>query len=432
MIGALALALLAPAVSGPRPDESGYSFAVDAERQAAVGAVLTGEGSPEGLAQGLIELGPAHVAEVFAVLVDGRAVLEEDGVRRPVSLPPRLATPVRLALAAGPQEELRGFLLGLATGTPTAAERSTALDVVGGVGAREDLGLLVELAEPAAGQARVDRSVRGAFEQGLERLTARHAITPRELARACLEAHPSVIGGLLGALGRGEPRQAAGELAGLLGRIPEADGLLLSQLDSIGSRLQAPVAQDVAHAARGYLSSVRPELVLGAVAVAGSLRDMAAIPDLVGLVGDPQAGRRAAEVLTSLCGKRFGTAQEWEEWYAGELTWLEREAPARLAQLELGTPAEVARILTELAGKRHFRDHVDLAVAGVLARPEEDLVRLACSLLGHLRSARVTPELEGLAGHPSVVVRTEAARALDSIRTQAGGPKPRRNLNLRR
>ncbi len=389
---------------------------VDQARQDALAAVLLDEGIEAGaLVDALTELGPAHLPELFSVLIDGRLIRTEEGGPRLVQVPASKATPVRLAIAAQPHATLSGMLESVARRSPTPAEQQAALGVLGGLGERDDLDLLIRLGEPQPGAARLDRRVREAFGRAFASLSQRHDYTPRELSGAILEAHPSLVAALLAGFERCETRPALEELAGLLGRVPEADALVLARLGATGEALPSPLGHGITSSTRTFLSSARPEVVVEAVVVAGKLRDVEAIGDLVGLTFDPVAGRPAMTVLKQLSGQRYGKPESWEAWYSMELAWWEQRGSQRLDLLSTGTPAEVAEVLMEVSRKPLFRDRIAVAVMAQLGREQADLVKLACAVLGHLRSGLALPELEALAGHPDPGVRAAAAAALKSI-----------------
>lgn len=319
------------------------------------------------------------------------------------------------ALARMPRESLRAGLRALPGGPESLPERSAGLRLLGRVGAREDVLLLTRLANPGPGERSVDRSLRAVYESALEDVLAREPAGLREVASAFGQAHPSLLAHLIGAAGTVRSPEALGALAGLLGRVPEADPLLLIELGRVGAEVAHPVDERVLAMVRRYLDSGEPRVVVETALVCASLEDGLAAERLVALVADPRPGVGPAsrKALVQLTGRDVGDgAAAWQAWYREQSAWWEQQSKLELRLLADGPPVEVARILKDLVQRTHHRHEVAPKVAAVLRRPEVDLVALACAVLGHLRSPLAVPQLVEALEHPDARVRREAHRAL--------------------
>jgi hypothetical protein len=416
----LGLASLARGQDVPR------AVRVRPERQAAVAAVLLGALDGEvGDAEGqLVELGTDHLPELFAVLIDGRVTTYEEGQAQVLQLPARLAGPVRGALAQHPFRDVRAFLGDLVRRRPTEPEQRTALELLGRLGAADDVVLLARLADAPSGEQRVGRIVRSAFEQSLDRLLGNHPEARGLLDEVFLEAHPSHAAALVRRIGEAPPREALHELARLLGRMPEADALVLAELGTAGAQLVPPADVGVLDDVRRYLNASRPELVVVAAVAAGKLRDDRAVPELIGLLEDSLAATRAGESLRTISGQRFRNAASWVAWYQAESTWWDTMAAEQLSTLATGAPAEVSKALMAVSRKCVYRHEISRAVVDVLRRDERDLLLMSCAVLGHLGSNVALPELIDALEHPYPEVRAAALKALRDITGRDHGSDP--------
>jgi hypothetical protein len=241
----------------------------------------------------------------------------------------------------------------------------------------------------------VPRARRRAFEQTLQETLVRTPEAAVVLAGLLPKVDGSLVAPVVLSLAADRSPETLALLAGLLGRTPSADPLLLAQIAEQGRALAGAADLVVLARVRPYLCGTDRHEVILAVQAAEALQDSAAVRQLIALLShaDPAVGAAAEAALTALVQKRCRGAEGWERWYETELAWWSEEAPRVQGELEALDPVQASAALRELAQHRLYRQECAQAVARVLSRPEPDLVLAACSVLAQLKSERALPEL---------------------------------------
>ncbi len=362
----------------------------------------------------LLALGRTALPELFALFVSGPQgdELQDFEGLAPLDLPQRFA--LESAIAGFPEAELHALL---ARSTEAdESRRIAALRILARAGSRNDLSLIMELATGNERDARVSPALRAAFEDSLLAIHSRDASLPRALSAVFGGAPPALQPSIVSILGR-SGTGAAGQLAGLLGKAPAADGLILLEIGRV-----APPAGEredlVLERVRGYVGHPDPKLAILAVLAVEKLADQNAVPDFIALLdhADANVRREVHRGLMRLTGLSIESdARAWMEWLDGELTWWQERAPACREALGAESAFAAAAAVYELANRHLYRDQAaELLLLG-LERDEPDIVESTCRALGALRSRAALPALTVLMEDDRTSVRSEARRAVQRI-----------------
>lgn len=375
-----------------------------------------GEGQPfdpVALQEELVGLGPAALPELFALLHAGE-LSGEEGPRLDAL---RLAA-VTAALGSASKDELRRVLTPLAQGEDVA-ERLTAIGLLRDFGSAGELGLLARLAAPRTAGATVSLAQRNAFEAALGAILVRDRAARTSLPVLFGDLATALLAPAVRATGRLAPVDCLGLNAALVGRIPEVDPLVLSQLSRAAERARHGPRPDA------VLDSVREALRWGsgarlhaAALTAGKLRDADSVERLIALLEDGDEAVRAAAygALREITGLSYHpSVKAWRSWYDEEVRWWREEALYLIAALHATDAAEASAAVIALSRTRLYGRHAALEIAHCLTRPEEDLVRVACAALGHLAAPEVVVDLAHALERPEPHLREAAHRALIAV-----------------
>jgi len=121
-----------------------------------------------------------------------------------------------------------------------------------------------------------------------------------------------------------------------------------------------------------------------------------AVPALIDLLASDSRGvrERAQRSLQELTGMALGaTPQRWQAWLETERAWLEREAPAVLADLGSDDDARVLAALRTISSRRLQRDDLAASVVDMLVHGNAAVRAAACATLGALGSGVATEAL---------------------------------------
>lgn len=385
------------------------------------------QSDPTGMSAQVAALGVDGWERLFAVLRDGRFPVKVGTEGHSFR---KLDAPRRAALIAATARLPYEFVLARLDELPTAGvgERLVAFEILGAVAGSEDLGLCMRMAEPKRGETRVDRRLRDGFGQALAALLERHPYVSGVLVAQFRDLHPSLISSSVSALGSAPFGGQLVALSNLLGRVPEADVLILIELGRAAASARHPVDERVFTALRPYLTTSNSQLCVEAVVAAEKLQDRRAVPFLIDLLESEHRSvlERAYAALGSTSRKQIPpVAQTWRTWHEEAIAWWADERLLTESKLHSGTPAEVARLVMELSKRHMFRHELTPLLAPVLEREEAELVALACAALGHLGSDRaIEPLLELLDSSRDDELRGAAWRALKRVTGQELGPDP--------
>jgi len=261
--------------------------------------------------------------------------------------------------------------------------------------AKLDLATLVAQATPAAGAPAPEACAE--LRAAVVEILARDARAFTELVPAWRRAGAELRGELLAAVAeRADP-------AGLdfLAWVATYEGLengrgLAEACLALAPRASGPEARESLERLCVLLESEDDACVQTAVLALSRARVDAAVPAWIELLERPSRAvrERARRALEQHSGLALGAAPErWRAWHDAELAWLEDEAPAVLAELELDDDARVLAALRALAPRRLARDELALAVAATLDHPHAVVRAAACSALESLAVPAALPAL---------------------------------------
>ncbi|MEM7307203.1 MAG: HEAT repeat domain-containing protein [Planctomycetota bacterium] len=420
----LHLPFLLVAALGAAPTPTRAAGTSQAERVAELLlAARAGERPPDRTPDDVAALGSVVVPAVVEI-VETRSFPSPGDERTEVGLRSDEERRLLAALGRLPHEGVVGHLAELTAGETAPERRRAALAILGEVGLGPDLPLLARVAGGSeAGPSVVDRAQ---FGTSLDRILGRD---PGGVAHAELAfdaAHDALLHALVSAVAEHGGGDGLGVLAGRLGQHPALDPLLLVHVGRVGATLAPPFHDEVLRRVRGYLNGRDYELILIATHTVGQLDDAGSVPELLRLLDDPMPAvpKKAVETLQALTGERIGlNPSRWNAWFEAEQEWWAKEASQQLSRIVHGPPAEATDLLMRVARHRLYRHEVARSVCDALKRPEPDLVYLACSTLGYLKSWTVLPELHACLEDRAPKVREAAARAIQVITGMRPGPE---------
>lgn len=409
----LALALLGATARG---------LCAQAESLDSILAGISGARDVPAAAAALAELADGHAARLFEPLA----------TRPDLRRVQRIA--LELALEELPREELLAPLRAAARRTDAPAEREAALVVLTRLGTRLELALALEL-----GAADV-RGEGATHERERELGRCLGAILRREpgalqlLCELVLRSDPSTLAPALSALAEAAGEEAAARLAGLLPSAGDAArAVILSELGRVAVRGSGLDDLGVSDLVRTQLGSQDRSLVVLACGVLEKLRDHAAVPDLIVLLGDSDRNvrDRAHAALARLTGLSLAPEEEpWLAWLDEAMTWWDtRSEPCRIA-LVSGSPADAVAAVNELARQRFRRDHVVQALELALARPEPDLVETTLAALGAIDDPRAQHALQRFREEAQDERRASLERARVRVDQRVADPGPRKHNRI--
>jgi len=384
--------------------------------------------APEELSRRLARGGRSSLPTLFSVLARGEFPVRVGERGNSASkLAPDERAAVLSAFGLLPWPEVASFLEERRLAGRGEAERGAALEILGLHGEPEDLPAMVSWCRARPPQARVPRACRQAFERALEALLRRHPTSARLLPATRREADVTLLPPIVAALGKQPSELALQTLAELLGGTGPADVLVLAEIGHVARVARFPAPVEVCERVRPHLDSPEDALRREAALACGRLQDPEAIPRLIALLddGDENVRARACEALAEIAGEELGSDPAlWSNWHADLVEAWSLRAPELLGQARYGSPPVASRAILELTKLQPYRHELAQPLCGVLDRPEEELVSLACAALGHLGSkAAVRPLLARLNG-ASISVRRAAYQALRRITEEDHGEDP--------
>jgi len=371
--------------------------------------------APAELRRRLFGLDVSELPRLFAFAVEGHlpgAGPDDDALRAESR-----RELVREVLAARPRRELVPFLEDLAGRPAETGVRLEALRLLGAIGCGDHLKLLARLAVAPQERGALAPELREAFTSALGAILVRDPAALSQMAALFSESSPCLASSIVEALAGLRAPQATRVLAGLLGRVPGLDPLLLVRLAERG-RMHAAGDESVFDAVRRYLKQRDPALVCAAARACGRLGDDGAVEALVGLMdhSDARVKASAFQALADITGLGFGTdAARWTSWYHAEMRWWDGEAESLLAGIERGRGLEFVRAAREVLEHRLYRDRIAESFTQALTRKNADEVRLACRALEQLRSTQAIAGLVECLERDDPAVREAAWHALRAI-----------------
>ncbi len=402
------------ALAGP---ESRVELELSPVAQVLIPAVARRErGSPE-LVAAIARLGPGQLSELLATAARAAVVIPIEGGRElSIQLSPELCQVVLDGLARLPRPAVLGHLARLDPPAEAEAFRVAGIELLGRIAGRDELGLLLRI----AGRERVVGCVpyeRGrAFHEALEAIAGRERDVPWHELYA--RAHPALLAPLIEVVALHAGAEDLERMTELLGARPEADHLLLLEIGRRARPDGPPPPEDLPLQARHRLGSSDPLVQRAAIDVAAALEDVEATEALAGLLDRAELGlaRAAHAALVRIAGLDLGRAPAvWIEWYRSERGWWQVEARVLERRLRSGTTLEALKAVREVGRHRIQRRERAWLLALALARPESDLLRVACGTLARVGTQSEAADVAGLASHADPGVRRAAERALEAL-----------------
>lgn len=375
--------------------------------------------SPEQVGRRLFSLGSPALPAILEVMSAGRF---PPRTGEPAPSPTTLSSEERSALQTAVELFGRGALLPIAQAAVTeegdAAERRVALDALSVVGLSADLELAISLATLPDSACAETQWLLSRLQITIEGMARRDPGLARTIERQLRSASLPVAIAILRGFAASDDPERLSLLAAQLDRGIELALPVLPELGQAARYTPRPLDSLILEQVRDHLGSEDPLLIRAAAGAAAELGDFAAFDQLVELLSSPssllqEAGLRA---LQRLSGLGYGADPLlWQAWRQREASWFEERADGLLGDLQSAGRARVTGALHELAGHRFRRDEIAAAVARVLAHPDPEVRRLACSTLASLGSGQSAPELVNrLEDHDPGVARS-AWQALRSV-----------------
>ncbi|HEX6884292.1 MAG TPA: HEAT repeat domain-containing protein [Planctomycetota bacterium] len=392
---------LVRAEDGPRPPS------------AALAAAFAEPCTQVELRRRLAGLPASELAELFQVAAHG-LLPAASGEPRPLGA--EWQRVVRESLAARPRRELVPLLEDLAARPPSAPESREAQLLLESVGSADHLRLLVRLTCPPPARPGLVPELRAGFESAVSAILVRDPAALARLPALLAESPAALAAPLVDGLARQPSAEATRLLAGLLGRAPGLDVLLLLRLAERGPLVGE--AAGLHGSVRRYLRERDPVVVGVAAQACGRLGDEEAIGELVTLLGheDGRVRASAIDALQRLTGLAYGPDPErWLRWYRAEERWWEQEAEPLLIHVERGRGLEFVRASREVLEHRLYRARIARAFALGLSRAQDEDAELACQALARLRSPVGVAALVEALDHRDGRVRLAAWKALRTI-----------------
>lgn len=299
-----------------------------------------------------------------------------------------------------------------------SAESAIALEILAGRGTA-NMELVLELGEPHAdATAEVFAPVAAAFESATLVALAEDTRSFSTVDKGFTRSHPVLRPILLSALGRTERPESLELLPLLLGRDPELDVQVLTQLITVAREVRKPLDHGRLVRVRSYLTRHDPLLRSQAAQALGRLRDYESVRDLIELLSDEQTGVRTSAhwaLRTTTAMTLDPSPLPWLSWYQSQTRWWAEAAPELLQRLDHAGPAELVSLLRELGSKRLFRHPLTERMLPLLRHANPQVILMTCSAIQNLRSANAEAELARLFDHESGDVRRQSRRAWEQI-----------------
>lgn len=418
-VALLALSLAAPAAARAAATQAPREL--DPVERCVLDAIGHPERSVEEHARVLAALGASGLARGFELAVRRELVVGVDAAKSfqlPIS--DDLERALVEAVSRAPRADLVRFLDQLSARETTPAEVEVALRILALAGEASELELARRLAVRHASEAGAPMPVRQAFEAAYGSIARRDPRALQSAWRLYQDVDRTLADALIRALGTLEGPAAVGALAGLLGTRRELDLRVLGELARVARSLPLPAPGPVREAVRPYLNDADPALQRAACRASLALQDVDALPIWIELLdGERELARAAHEALQRLTRKALRPdPAQWEQWHRRELAeW--RLADGRAAGVLSRDRAVAVESILALGRTRLFRHDAARMVAAGLERPEPDLVRLCCQVLGELGSPAGESALRSATAHDDEGVRAAAALALERLRARS-------------
>ena len=323
--------------------------------------------------------------------------------------------------------EVRTFLDRASGEAPDESERLAALDILGRNGTAKDFSALLRWSGPAEAERRAARTVCYGFEEALGNVLDREPVSSDEVADLYRAAHLSLVPSVLRGLGARPSEERIDALAEVLGIVPEADALVLTELGQQGKLVRHPIDQGARERVRVYLTGSEPARLVAAILATEQMEDVGAVPVLVELLehADRNVRDRALMALKSITTEQLGRdPTAWREWYASALNWWNERAPELKQQVGDVRPSIASRAVLELSKHRFFRHELADSVARGLDHAENEVVILTCAALGHLASPKSALRLIERIDDHDLEVRRAALLALRRMTGEDHGEDP--------
>jgi len=395
-----------------------------------VAGILEKTRDPLELRRALVFLGERAIEPLFEVWVAGGVPVEwQVGASRALVLDESSRAVVISVFDALPEDTVRRFLEELAGRETPMDVRIRAVRLVGEIGDVRSLRLMASLATPLeADRGPIHRILRVAFADSLRRSLEREAIEVSHLRELFAGVVPGLRATLVEVMSDVPGAESGRSLAALLGRQPELDPLILSEIAGRERSSNPLDDEDLRTAVRSLLGSSDAMVLASAARASGILGDERAVEELVRIVAHDHStvARNAADALWNITALGFGVDPErWARWYEEELDWWQQRSPEVLFALETAEGVEFTRAIVQGLERRLYRDRIAASLVLRLRDEDPDRVRLSCAALAQLGGGIALGELVECLDSTDEGVRKAAHSAL--IRLTGRDLPPRRS-----
>ena len=407
---ATALALLAIAVPNVAQEVSRESIA----------RTIAKTNDPVELRRSLVFMGEKAIPGLFEALALGHVpAYWRRGTDFVLDLSQEQLEVVQSTLGILPRKSLRTFLFGLAAEETSIERRLEAIRLLGEIGERGDLELLMALSQrPEVTTGVVPRALRAGVRAALERLLSRGVLKVRDLRGVAATAPVGLATTVVRVLGSMPTPDASRVLAALLGSEPLLDPIVLAELAARGLTGNALIDADTREAVRTLFDSASGAALAAAVRAAGVLLDEDAVGALLSLGSHetPAVSRNAFVALAAITGVGYGEdLVRWRGWYAAEMRWWEVESPQVLIALETARGVEFTSAIVDALKRRLFRDRIAASLVLRLRDEHPACIQLTCHALGQLQATFAVNDLALCLEHADREVRRTAWETLRRI-----------------
>lgn len=434
---AVVFALGGPLHAAPQAGVSAAAAVqLDAELLGAVERILTPPATekqvdPQALSAAIVHLGAPAIPVVLAMLcgeaeaawyvpgtleepIQPLALEQRDEILRAALAgfdPRAVLDHVRERLAREPDLDLRLMLAGVLGRMPERAAFELLLDLVHGI---ESIHLL---------RSYVQGSVEGAITA---HLTRDPGCLPA-LDKRAFRADAALLGVFARSVGATHSSRGIEVLAGWVGRVDEADAVILTQLGRAAGDGGLAITPESMSVVRRNAFAEDLQVQRAAVVALGRLRDSESFESLVGVLegGASLAATSARWSLTRICDVDLGAqAQVWKDWRERENGWWNERAPAVIENLHSEQTGLVLQAMAELQRHPLHRHAVAEVFGPMLAHTDENIARAACAAIARLESSRAVPWLLEALSRPDPELRRIAGESLTRLTGLALPPDP--------
>lgn len=409
---------------------------LDAELFGAIERILTPSATaqkvePQALSTAIAQLGPSAIPVVVAMLAGEveAAWFVPGTLEEPVQ--PRIleqrAEILRAALAQMPGSAVLAHIQQRLEASPELDVRLMLAGLLGKLQGRKAFEMLLGLVDGIESIHLMRSYVQGSVEVPIGEHLQRDPGVIAQIDKRAFRADAALLGVYARSIGSVHSARGVELLAGWVGRDPEADAVILTQLGRAAGEGGLAISPESLAVVRRSASSSDLQVQRAAVVALGRLRDSESFDALVEVMekGVSLAASSARWSLTRICDLDLGDqTQAWKDWRERENTWWSERAPLLIDELRGEQAGVVAQAMAELLRHPLHRHSVVEVLGPMLAHPDEHVARAACASLARLESSHAVPWLVEALSRPDPELRRIAGESLTRLTGLTLPPDP--------